>query len=211
MLIFYLTWAAFGIAAMVFLIKSAMTPARKKHMKRVLLALVIIGILFTASCLLLSAYETEKEANLETLILPVSLLYEEEREDQMTGSFPASSVLVPYMILEGNSGKYDISVAKTLGPDDPVFILKIDPAEYLDLISHAPPDRVMVPFKNIYVNNENLSQTLERLVPGYTAYTRDEELFINISCSRPRVEKPSTAMLYRRQALFGRSSYQRTR
>ena len=180
MMIFYLTWTVLGVAAMVFLIKSAMTPARKKHMKRVLLALVIIGILFTAFCMFLSAYETEKEANLQTCILPMSVFAGEVREDQMTGSFPASSILVPYMILEGDSGKYDIFVAKTLGPDDPVMILKMDPAEYAELISHTPPDRVMVPFKNIYVNNENLSQTLERLVPGYTAYTGDEELAINI-------------------------------
>lgn len=176
----YMIWAALGIAVMVFLIKSVMNPARKKQMKRVLLALVIIGILFTACCMLFSAYETEKEANLETLILPAAFLNEEEKVNQMAGSFPASSVLVPYMILEGNSGKYDISVARTLGPDDPVMILRIDSAEYLELITHAPPDWVIVPFKNIYVNNENLSQTLERLVPAYTPYTGDEELAINI-------------------------------
>lgn len=178
--ILYLIWAALGIAVMVFLIKSVMNPARKKHMKRVLLVLVIIGILFTACCLFLSAYETEKEANLQTLILPKSLLNEEVKENQMTGSFPASSILVPYMILEGNTGKYDIFVARTLGPDDPVMILKMDPVEYRELISHTPPDRIMVPFKYIYVNNENLSQTLERLVPAYTPYTGDEDLSINI-------------------------------
>ena len=180
MMIFYLAWTALGVAAMVFLIKSAMNPARKKHMKRVLLALVIIGILFTAFCMFLSAYETEQEANLQTFILPMSVFAEEVREDQMTGSFPASSILVSYMILEGDSGKYDIFVAKTLAPDDPVMILKMDPAEYAELISHTPPERILLPMRYSYAIGENLSQTLDRLVPAYTPYTGDEDLSINI-------------------------------
>ena len=93
---------------------------------------------------------------------------------------PASSVLVPSLILEGNSGKNDVYIARTLGPDDPVMILKMDSVEYRELITHAPPDRVTVPLKYIAAYSENLSIALDRLVPAYTPYTGDEDLSINI-------------------------------
>ncbi|MPL86721.1 hypothetical protein SDC9_32707 [bioreactor metagenome] len=149
-------------------------------MKRISAYLLIFAVILSAGCLLPAVNDFPSEENLETLILPASILNEEITVNQTISSFPGSSILVPYMTLEGTSGRYDISIAKTLGPNDPVVILKIESAEYLELISHTPPDRIMIPLKYIYANNESLSATLDRLVPAYTPYTGDEDLSINI-------------------------------
>ncbi|MDD4431403.1 MAG: hypothetical protein PHF61_08400 [Bacteroidales bacterium] len=149
-------------------------------MRRIFAFLLILVVILSAGCLIPAVNDPPSEENLETLILPASVMNGMIQENQTICSFPASSVLVSYMLLEGASGKYDISVAKTLGPNDPVMILKIDSAEYLELITHTPPDRVMVQQKYISASGENLSTALDRLVPAYTPYTGDEDLSINI-------------------------------
>ncbi|WP_048062020.1 hypothetical protein [Methanocorpusculum labreanum] len=149
-------------------------------MRRIFAFLLILVIIFSAGCLIPAVNDPQPGENLQTLILPASVMNGKIQENQTICSFPASSVLVPYMMLEGTSGKYDISVAKMLGPNDPVVILKIDSAEYVDLISHTPPDRIMVPLKYISDSGENLSTALDRLVPAYTPPTGGEDLSINI-------------------------------
>jgi hypothetical protein len=151
-----------------------------RFMKRIAAFLLILAVILSAGCLIPLENDTHPEENLETLILPASVMNGKIQETQTTASFPASSVLVPYMTLEGTSGKYDISVAKILRPHDPVILLKIDSAEYIALITHVPPDRVMIPLKNICNYGEDLSTTLERLVPAYVQYTGDENPAITI-------------------------------
>lgn len=149
-------------------------------MKRICAYFLIFAVILSAGCLLPAVNDSPSEETLETLILPASVLNGKITVNQTISSFPGSSILVPYLMLEGTSGKYDISVAKTLGPNDPVVILKIDSAEYIELISHTSPDRVMIPEKYIFASNENLSAALDQLVPAYTPYTGDEDLSINI-------------------------------
>ena len=151
-----------------------------RFMRRIFAFLLILVIIFSAGCLIPAVNDPQPGENLQTLILPASVMNGKIQENQTTCSFPASYVLVPYMMLEGAFGKYDISVAKTLGPNDPVMILKIDSAEYLELITHTPPDRVMVQQKYISASGENLSTALDRLVPAYIPNTGDEDLSINI-------------------------------
>ena len=149
-------------------------------MKRICPHVLIFAVILSAGCLLPAVNDSLSEETLETLIMLASVLNGKITVNQTISSFSGSSILAPYMMLEGTSGKYDISVARTLGPNDPVVILKMDTVEYRELISHTSPDRVMIPEKYIFASNENLSAALDWLVPAYTPYTGNEDLSINI-------------------------------
>ncbi|MDY0224915.1 MAG: hypothetical protein RBR05_05950, partial [Candidatus Methanomethylophilaceae archaeon] len=67
-----------------------------RFMKRIAASLLILAFILSAGCLIPPENDTHPEENLETLILPASVMNGKIQETQTTASFPASSVLVPY-------------------------------------------------------------------------------------------------------------------
>ena len=180
MILLYLIWAVLGVLTAVFLIRSVKNSSGTKGILRILLSLGIIAILLSACCVFLLTTGDEGTDAGETLILPASVIDEMKNENYLTVSFPGSIIPQEYMILAGNPGDPSVSVAKTLKQDDPVILIVMDYDEYVSLISHTPPERVMIPAKYVYDFGENLSQTLAWLAPRYAVSAGDETISVNI-------------------------------